>query len=135
MREAVNYKIAREIDEALPTLSRGRGPIAKGVRTALRKARGLNKIHSLWDSKFARDLQSAICNGQGPNTRLFRAGLSDSKQCNLCIAEAGSLEHRHICPRTHDARGTCVSDRQCDRYIGLGRGTYCSRVRSSPTLM
>ena len=118
VREAVHRYIAREIDASLPTLqSKGGEPVSTGLRQALRRAKKASKTHPLWDKKFIGCLKSAVCNGQWPNTRLFSAGLGNKKSCNLCFAESGDLEHRHHCPRTMAARGSCISDKQCDRFI------------------
>ena len=55
-REAVSRKIAKEIDEALPALqSGGRGPMRRGVRRALRKAKELSKVHPQWLGKFSSE--------------------------------------------------------------------------------
>ena len=104
VRGSVRRMVASEIDHIMPVLrSRGRGPVTKGIRRALRKTGRLKKTHTLWDNKYASDLLSAVCNGQWTNSRLHRAGLSDDKHCNLCLDETGSPEHTHVCPRTKEA--------------------------------
>ena len=111
VRGAVRRTVAREIDDIMPMLrSYGRGQISKGIRRTLRRSGKLKKTHSLWDNKFAGDLQSAVCNGH----RLHRAGLSDDKRYNLCLAETGSPEHRYTCPRTSKTQTSRVPPGQTE---------------------
>ena len=106
-----------EIDRGTPMLkSGGRGAVKSGIRKALRGKRN-SKTHPLWLAKHKASLRSAVSNGQWPQCRLARAGLVKDDRCKLCDAAVGTLLHRHHCPCTSDARGSCALDKDCDKHL------------------
>ena len=74
-------------------------PLVKG------KAREAN-MTTRWNNSWAGDLASAMNGGQWPQTRKAKVAswnITDDR-CQLCFAEPGTLQHRHRCAATAEAR-------------------------------
>ena len=127
---SVRRSIAREIDAASPMLkSSGNGPVMSGFGIIFKRNKKLSLNHTHWKNEYAPSLRSAACNGQRPQERLHRAGLVESANCLLCGAAVGSLEPRHHCPKTVEARGECIKDTSA---WGSGRSAWLSKMDSAP---
>ena len=78
------------------------------VLAPLLNARGSGaKSTEQWDPTWRAGLASAICGGQWTQARKAAVpdwGIEDSR-CQLCLAHAGTLEHRHSCPATMPVGG------------------------------